>query len=198
MTSSRYPTLEEFWKRLSDREVETDLVHQLRERTLREQSPVLRLGSESLVLAVVERLLPSDVPARALAVFIDQNFDKQLGRADEPAGKMPREQMIPAGFRVVDESSSKRYGKSFSEIANAEKDTLLVDAEKGNLAGPEGFDSQIWFKRVRDLLLLAFGSDPRGMVQMGFPGPSYKPGHIWLDSREVKKRSSRKKGYLKF
>lgn len=198
MTSSRYPTIEEFWKRLGEREVETDLVKKLRDRTLREQSPVLRVGSESLVLAVVERLLPADVPPRALAVFVDQNFDKQLGRADDPAGKMPRERMIPAGFQVIDEAAMKRHGKGFSEIPADEKDSLLEDAEKGNLEGPDDFDSQIWFKRIRDLLILGFGSDPRGMIQMGFPGPSYKPGHIWLDSREVKKRAHRKKGYREF
>jgi hypothetical protein len=194
--SNRYPTLEEFWRRLGRRGVESDLIKQLNERTLREKRPVHRVGPQAIVVAVIQRLLPSDVPARALAAFVDDYFDRQLGRADDPADKMPREQMIPAGFQVIGEASIDRYEKPFTELRDVEQDTLLHDAERGNLEGPPGFDSQIWFKRVRDLLLLGFGSDPRGMVQMGFPGPSYKPGHIWLDSREVAQRAARKRGYL--
>jgi hypothetical protein len=34
-------------------------------------------------------------------------------------------------------------------------------------------------------------------VQMGFPGPSYKPGHVWLDRAETRARTQRKPGYLR-
>jgi hypothetical protein len=69
-------------------------------------------------------------------------------------------------------------------------------AEQGELPGPQGFSSQLWFSRVRDLALLGFGADPRGMVQMGYPGPSYKPGHVWLGNDEVAARAARKRGYM--
>jgi hypothetical protein len=47
---------------------------------------VERVGSEPTVVAVLERLLPGSVPARALAAFIDEAFDQQLGRGDERSG----------------------------------------------------------------------------------------------------------------
>jgi hypothetical protein len=50
---------------------------------------------------------------------------------------------------------------------------------------------------VRDLLLLAYGSDPRGMVEMGFPGPSYETGHVWLGEAEVARRAARAPGHEK-
>ncbi|HEV3479122.1 MAG TPA: hypothetical protein VG144_06700, partial [Gaiellaceae bacterium] len=78
----------------------------------------------------------------------------------------------------------------------AAQDALLAQAERGELDAGEWFDSAAWFKRIRGKLLLGYGSDPRGMVQMGFPGPSYKPGHIWLDRGEVAARAKRKPGYL--
>jgi len=34
-------------------------------------------------------------------------------------------------------------------------------------------------------------------VFMGYPGPSYKPGHVWLDEGEVAARAARRKGYLR-
>jgi hypothetical protein len=45
------------------------------------------------------------------------------------------------------------------------------------------------------VLFLAYGSDPRGMVEMGFPGPSYQSGHLWLDEGEVAARAARRRGY---
>jgi hypothetical protein len=33
------------------------------------------------------------------------------------------------------------------------------------------------------------------MVEMGFPGPSYRTGHVWLDEGEVAARAQRRRGY---
>jgi hypothetical protein len=196
MPEARYPTLEEFWKRLEVRRVEPDLQKVLRERTKREQDGVSRVGASANVVAVVARLLPGNVPPEALASFLDEAFDKQLGRGDEQVGLLPRGELIPAGFEALEGESRSRHGKAFHELSAEQQDELLRAAEKGKLEGPEGFESSAWFNRTRDLLLLAFGSDPRGMVQMGFPGPSYMPGHIWLDGGEVQARADRKPGYL--
>ncbi len=88
-------------------------------------------------------------------------------------------------------------------VINAQQDSaansdVLGAAERGELelAGSETFDSSVWFKRTRGKFVLGYGSDPRGMVEMGFPGPSYRPGHIWLDRGEVQARTRRRRGYL--
>jgi hypothetical protein len=81
------------------------------------------------------------------------------------------------------------------KLSAEQQDALLTAAEKGELPGPGGFDSATWFKRMRGYLLVGDGSDPRGMVEMGFPGPSYKSGHVWLDEGEVAARARRTKGY---
>ena len=190
----RYPTREEFWKRLEARDTEPDLMAALRGRLQREDRGVHRVGAAATVIAVAERLLPCDVPAPALAAFLDEVFDQQLGRADERSGVLPRALLTPAGFAALDAAAG---GEGFARLDPGEQDNLLRQAERGELPGPQGFDSAEWFTRVRDLLLLAFGSDPRGMVQMGFPGPSYKPGHVWLDSMEVEQRAARAPGYLR-
>jgi hypothetical protein len=197
MTNSRYPTYDEFWKRLELREVEADLRDELRSRTLRERRHISRVGPQATVIAVAERILPGDVPARALAVFLDESFDKQAGRADEKSGVMPRGELIPAGFRLIDEESRKRFGRKFAELTADQQDELLTAAEEGKLEGPDRFDSGAWFRRVRESIITAFGSDPRGMVQMGFPGPSFKPGHLWLDRPATEARAARRSGYMK-
>jgi hypothetical protein len=197
MREDRYPTLEEFFTRLEARDMEPDLREEFSKRLRREEGSVTRVGDETTVEAVARRLIPGDVPPRALAVFLDGVFDKQLGRGDDKDGVMPHGELIPTGFRVLAEEALKRHGKNFAELPDDQQDQLLAAAEGGNLEGPSTFDSSTWFKRTRGFLLLGYGTDPRGMVEMGFPGPSYKPGHIWLDPEEVQARVQRKPGYLK-
>lgn len=197
MPSERYPTLREFFDRLDVRDVEPDLREEFMRRLKREEGSVTRVGAEATVVAVAQRLLPGSVPANALAVFLDDAFDKQLGRADDKDGLMPRAELIPAGFGALEDEARKRYGTSFGELSADDQDELLGEAERGNLEGPDKFESATWFMRMRAILLLGYGSDPRGMVEMGFPGPSYKLGHIWLDQQEIKARVERKPGYLK-
>ncbi len=196
MADHRYPTLEEFWRRLEVRGVEPDLQEQLRERTRREERGVHRLPAAATV-AVMARLLPGTIPPEALASFVDEHYDRQLGRANETVGLLPRDQLIPLGFRVLDEEAGHRHGRSFSDVAPETQDELLSEAERGSLEGPEGFDASTWFRLVRFLALLALGTDPRGMVFMGYPGPSYRTGHVWLDEREIGARVRRRRGYLK-
>jgi hypothetical protein len=193
---TRYPTWDEFWERLRARDVEEDLQQALDERTRREERPVARVGVQATVETVAARILPGAVPAAALAVFLDERFDQQLGRADEKLGTMPRAELVPAGFAALDAAAATRGAGSFAELPAGEQERLLSEAEQGKLPGPERFDSAAWFMRVRGFLLLAYGSDPRGMVEMGFPGPSYKPGHTWLDEGETQARVQRKPGYL--
>lgn len=198
MPDQRFPTEDEFWRRLEARDVEPDLRAALRERTAREKHGTPRLGEErgAVAEAVARRLLPGDVPARALAAFLDWSYDRQLGRGDEAHGTMPTPELIPTGLDVLDRESRRGHGRGFAELDDAQQDELLERAEQGGLEGPDGFDATTWFKRVRGKLLLGFGTDPRGMVQMGYPGPSYQSGHIWLDRGEVQARVKRKRGYL--
>jgi hypothetical protein len=194
MAEPRYPTEDEFWKRLEKREVEPDLQETLRSRAASVTGTVQRLGNEATVIAFVERILPgAAVPAAVIAQFLDEHFDDPMGRADERVGIMPRDRLFPAGFAVLDSASAVG---SFASLDATAQDDILRRAEKGELKGPEGFDASVWFKRLRDLVLLGFGADPRGMVQMGYPGPAYKPGHVWLSEGEIEARTKRRIGYL--
>jgi len=193
MPEPRYPTLDEFWKRLAIRRTEPDLRAELAERMRRGEGGTPRLGETrgAVAAAVAARLLPgSAVPADALAAFLDASFDRQLGRGDEQVGVLPTPELIPAGLDLLAE-------RNFTALGEEEQDDLLARAERGELEGGERFDSAAWFKRIRGKLLLGYGSDPRGMVQMGYPGPSYDTGHIWLDRGEVAARARRKPGYLR-
>jgi hypothetical protein len=193
MPDARYPTESEFWKRLDKRNLEPDLKNELRRRAASQGAAVHRIGPEATVIAVIERLLPgSAVPARVLASFAEDSFDKQMGRGDERRGVMARADLLPAGFNQLDEAA----GGSFAALGGAAQDRLLAQAEEGQVAGPAGFDSAVWFRRLRDLVLLRYGADPRGMVQMGYPGPSYQTGHVWLDAGEIEGRVRRRPGYM--
>lgn len=186
--------MNEFWQRLAEREVEDDLRRELERRASTREFRIERLPAET-VIAVAARVLPGAVPPEALAAFLDEHYDRQLGRGDEKTGLMPRDELIPTGFSVLDTVATVDHGTPFAALDAASQDELLTRAEKGDLAGPMGFDSATWFKRMRGFLFLGYGSNPRGMVEMGFPGPSYKPGHVWLDEGEVAARIRRRPGY---
>jgi hypothetical protein len=190
-------SVDEFFHRLETRHTEDDLRVELHRRLDREQREVSRIGNATVVVAVCERLLPSDsVPSAALAAFIDEIFDQQTGRGDEASGLMPRERLIPAGFEALNATAQSEHRASFAELDERRQDDLLARAETGDVTGPEMFDSRVWFQRVRELALLGYGSDPRGMVEMGFPGPSYRSGHVWLSERGVRARVERRPGFL--
>ena len=74
----------------------------------------------------------------------------------------------------------------------------MSQAEQGKLPGPDRFDSKLWFNRTRDYVLLGYASDPRGMVEMGFPGPSYRPGYLWIGYGGPPARAARKPGHTRF
>ena len=188
-------SLEEFFEGLDARGVEPDLRRALRERAERTTGSVERAGDPRTVEAVAARVLPGAVPSPVLASFLDANFDRQLGRGDESPDVLPRAELIPAGFRVLDEEAGRRHGAAFADLEPAQQDRLLSDAESAELSGPDRFDAGAWFRAVRDVLLLAYGSDPRGMVEMGFPGPSYETGHVWLGKAEVARRAARAPGH---
>lgn len=191
-------SLEEFWNGLEARGVEPDLQETLRARAAGGRRPLGHAGDPAVVTAVAARIVPGAVPAEDLAAFLDANFDRQLGRGDERVGVLPRAELIPAGFRALDTEARTRHGAGFADLGPDDQDDLLADAERSRLGGEDGFDAAEWFRRVRDLLLLAYGSDPRGMVEMGFPGPSYLTGHVWLGPFEVARRASHAPGWERF
>ncbi len=193
--SGAVSSLEEFFDGLDRRGVEPDLRQTLRERAARTGGARGRAGPPGLLEAVAARLVPGAVPPAVLAAFLDHHFDRQLGRGDERVGVLPREQLIPAGFAVLNEEARRRHHMAFTRIDDQQQAAILSAAERGELTGPDAFDSAEWFRRVFDLLLLGYGSDPRGMVDMGFPGPSYEKGHVWLDEWEVARRAEAAPGY---
>lgn len=197
-TGGAVSSLEEYWEGLEARGVEPDLLATLRDRADGASRGVERVGDEAVVTAVAGRIVPGAVPARDLAAFVDAWFDAQLGRGDERLGLMARDELIPAGFRVLDTQARARHGIGFAEVPREEQDRLLGEIEAGRIDGGPRFDAAEWFRRVRDLLLLAYGSDPRGMVEMGFPGPSFAKGHVWLGPAEVARRASHAPGSEEF
>jgi hypothetical protein len=206
MPDQRWPTLDEFWQGLDTRGLEPDLRRALHGRADDTgDGPVFRVGHEDTVVAVAARVLPGAVPARVLALFIDEAFDQQLGRGDEREGVMARSELIPTGFSALDAAAAASHADiaedadgAFARLDATQQDELLRRAERGDLGGPHGFSSRIWFDKVRELMLLAYGSDPRGMVEMGFGGPTYASGQAWLNSMEVQRRAARAPGYQRF
>jgi hypothetical protein len=185
-------SIHEFWARLHARDVEPDLRATLQQRAQRAGGAVSRVGSASALNAVINCIVPgSAVPAGVIAEFVDANFDRQMGRGDERLRTLPRAELIPAGLALLEAAN-------FAAMSTGDQRDMLARAEHGGLPGPDGFDSALWFTRLRELVLLAYASDPRGMTEMGFPGPSYKPGYVWLRWGGADARAKKRPGHRRF
>src|SRR3954466_14063381 len=130
MPEPRFPTQDEFWRRLDRRKAETDLRDGLKSRASQVDGAVKQLGRASTVTAFVAQLLPgSAVPASVIAQFLDEHFTEAMGRADEKASLMPRAQRATTGFIQLDEAA----GGDFSSLPAQEQQDLMGRAERGEL-----------------------------------------------------------------
>jgi len=134
-------------------------------------------------LAVLEaasaRILPSDGGPGAREANVGRFIERQL------AGKLSS--LRPAFdqlARLLDLSSSKRFGKSFVALATGDQDAILIELSHGRLPA-RGLPQQALFRALHTLTLEGFLSDPvhggndgeAGWRSIGFATPHLRrPG----------------------
>lgn len=152
------------------------------------------------VEAIVERLIPADdlsVSGKdaGCAVFIDRQLAGEYGdfsrlyrqppfqagtaMQGDQSELTPRER-YRIGLRALRQYCQHTFNKPFSQLDDTQRDTLLGQLEKGEVA-LEGIDAKAFFAQVLGNTMEGFFADPiyggnRDMVSwrmIGFPGARY-------------------------
>lgn len=154
-------------------------------------------GEGELLKAILKRLIPED-EGIDLVGFLDWAVDKPLGRGDRLEGMPDEAVLFREGLKGVEESVKAGYAKdSFKELSPEEQDGFLTALQEGKLEG--GVWGRIppsyFFIKLLTKALTGYCSHPLAWMRMGFPGPSFPEGYVWITHEEVLARQRHTPGW---
>jgi hypothetical protein len=173
----------------------------MKSRFRRERLERLAPDEAEIMKAVLDRLIPQSEGERVdLVGFMDWAIGKPLGRGDRPEGIPAEEDLFRKGLAGVEETSQAVFGKRFVDLNGAEQDRILTAVQEGSAQGPvwEKIPSGYFFSRLLMKALTGYCAHPLVWLRMGFPGPSYPEGYVWITGMEIQQRRKRFPGWKTF
>jgi len=156
----------------------------------------------SLVWAMARRLIPQDwEPSPDLVSFFDWAATQPLGQGDRLAGQPDLAAMFHQGLQGVHQTAQALYGdRDFLQLTGEEQDAVLRAVQEGQPPGEvwRTLDGRRFFIEFYRRLLAGWLADPATWCEIGFPGPAYPEGYLWISCHHVRRRHQRKGGYLWF
>lgn len=133
--------------------------------------------------AVCARIVPQPAHRTAIpvAALVDNKLHTNSGDGFRNA-RLPRMQEAwQRGLRALDEEARQAYGTAFHRLQVERQDSLLKEAQKGELSHPAwgGMPSQLFFddRLLRDIVH-AYYSHPTAWNEIGFGGPASPRGYV--------------------
>ncbi|MEW5744754.1 MAG: gluconate 2-dehydrogenase subunit 3 family protein [Nitrospirota bacterium] len=149
-------------------------------------------SDEAVLLgAVLDRLIPQDEGERIdLVGFVDGALGKPLGRGDRREGIPEEAGLFHKGLTGIQETAQAMFGRSFVELHETQQDAVLGAIQDGAAKGGVWRDipSPYFFTRLMTKALTGYCAHPFAWMRMGFPGPSYPEGYVWITEQEVQAR----------
>lgn len=182
--------LEGFMRNWDDR-ARTLLVRRIEDRFRRTLLQHFSHDEGVLLKAALDRLIPQ--PAEEyldLVGFIDWAVDKPLGRGDRQEGLPPEEVLFHAGLRGLQETAHAMFGADFTALGGEQQDAVLAALQEGSAKGGvwREIPAQQFFIKLLTKALTGYCAHPFSWLRMGFPGPSYPEGYVWIDEAGVSAR----------
>lgn len=152
----------------------------------------------AILRAVLKRLIPQDEDID-LAAFVNATADAPLGRGDQLPGMPSGSELLRQGLIGIEEAARELYGGGFTDLAPQQQDDLLAAVAADAVPGsswrtlPAGYFLQALYGKA----LHGYLSDPRVWRRIGFMGPSYPEGYVWLGRKQVGQRHARQPGWEK-
>lgn len=163
------------------------------------QAPMFFTQSQlQLTEAAAERIFPKDElgPGAAelgVAFYIDHQLAGRWGHnvreyrmgpfqaGETTQGQhqsIPRHEVFTMGLQAIEDASKSKYNKSFTELADEEKDAILTSLQKGEIAVVSGVTGQTFFNMLRTMTIEGVYSDPmyggnknmQGWKMRNYPG----------------------------
>jgi len=146
---------------------------------------------EAIILqAALDRLIPRHETENIdLVGFLDWAVGKPLGRGDREEGMPAEEEFFHLGIRGTEETSLKKFNRSFAELTPEEQDSILSDIQQGNTK---------FFIKLLSKALIGYCAHPLAWMRMGFPGPAYPEGYVWIEQMQILQRRKHFPGWKTF
>ena len=174
-----------------DEEIRQLLMKRMEEGFRRDVLENFSTEEAAVLRAALGRMLPGkDEDGVDLAGFVDWALDKPLGRGDRRKGMPPDDILIRRGVVGIEETAWIMFGKPFHRLREFHQDDVLREIQSGAAKGeiwmevpPQRFFTKLMLKAVT-----GYFSYPPTWMRMGFPGPSYPEGYVWIGQKEIMAR----------
>jgi gluconate 2-dehydrogenase gamma chain len=158
----------------------------------------LNLEEAAFVEALVDHMVPGagrtpKGTAIGINIYIDRALAGSWGKGDRLYMQGPWKPGVPeqgyqlpltpaelyrAGIAATNRHCVKTYGKFFDQIAESEREAVLVELDSGKLSFDNGLSSRVFFSTVYQTVIEGLFSDPiyggnkdkAGWRMVGFPG----------------------------
>lgn len=184
-----------------DPETRAMLLERMERGYHREVLEKIRPHEAEILQAVLDRLIPQTEHEKIdLVSFLDWAIGKPLGRGDREEGLPPEEELFRRGVNGIEESSMGMYSHSFVGLRKDEMDEVLTAIQEGRAPGNtwKEIPQVKFFKRILSKALIGYCAHPFVWMRMGFPGPSFPEGYIWIEEKEVLQRKKHFRGWKNF
>lgn len=169
----------------------------------REKYDFLTEGEAKLLGAVLDRLLPQNGADEKIDLvgFLDWALPLPLGYGHRNED-MPDEQTVfHEGLKGIDQTANAMFSnRDFLQLPDGDKDRVLRAIQEGNAEGQvwARIPSSEFLKQLMQKAVAGYCAHPKTWMRIGFYGPAYPEGYVWVSNDEVKARHEKKPGHLTF
>ena len=141
----------------------------------------------STLIRLCDRIMPqpAERPAVPVAAYIDQKM-LSFGRHGTRIAPMPYDgEAWTRGLEALEAEARAAHGLSFHVLTDDEADTLLRQAQSGELKDPawQPMTSKAFFEhRILQDIPAAYYAHPAAWSEIGFGGPASPRGYVRLEA----------------
>lgn len=196
---------EEFNKRKDgfDEKVRRVIEERLRTNYRRERYEFLAGDEPAILGAILDRLIPQDGPGDRIDLvgFMDWAIPHPMGYGHRREGMPDQSTLFREGIKGVNQTAEGMFaGRGFAELSDGDKDQVLRAVQEGSAEGDvwKSIPSGYFFKQLMQKAIAGYCAHPRTWMRIGFYGPSYPEGYVWVSTSGAQARRAKRKGYLTF
>ena len=119
--------------------------------------------------ALCDLIIPADEHSPAASAVGVVDFIDEWISAPYPNQRADRDTVL-SGLSWIDEETSKRFGKGFSNLDEKQRSAIADDICSASKAAPEFAKAAKFFAKFRDLTAGGFYTTPIGMKDIGYTG----------------------------
>jgi hypothetical protein len=143
-------------------------------------------GNEARTMGALLALLIPESEGVDLVGWMDSAVGNPLGRGDWKPGMPMEMELFKKGLRKLDEMSGSR----FADVPAERQDEIVRQLREDELGA-------YFLKRFYGKALHGYFGHPRVWMRIGFYGPAYPEGYVWLGREQVRMRHERAPGWEK-